>query len=235
MAVLPPPTEPFTPDSVAWANYFLELSKIEITAAPLDARYLVATSNGDLTNDVNLGLLSTGLVFLTVAAGIATPSTVTLVSLLRGGTGADLSATGGTGQVVRQDSAGGALTVGALTAADLAGLSGTYTPNLTNVTNLAASTAYECQYVQVGSVVTVSGLVDVDPTAAGACELGLSLPVASNFTAVEQCAGAGVSAVVAGFSAAVLADATNNRAALQWVAVDTANRQMAFTYTYRIL
>ena len=32
---------------------------------------------------------------------------------------------------------------------------------------MAASTAYTCQYLKVGSVVTVSGRVDIDPTGAG--------------------------------------------------------------------
>lgn len=41
------------------------------------------------------------------------------LALARGGTGADLSATGGSGQVLKQNSAGGAITVSALTASDL--------------------------------------------------------------------------------------------------------------------
>lgn len=41
------------------------------------------------------------------------------VPLARGGTGADLSATGGSGQYVKQNSAGGVLTVGAIAAGDL--------------------------------------------------------------------------------------------------------------------
>lgn len=49
----------------------------------------------------------------------ATKITTGTLALARGGTGADLSATGGAGQVVKQASAGGALTVGALTPAEL--------------------------------------------------------------------------------------------------------------------
>jgi hypothetical protein len=41
------------------------------------------------------------------------------LGLARGGSGADFSATGGAGQVVKQTSAGGALTVGALTASEM--------------------------------------------------------------------------------------------------------------------
>jgi len=76
MAILPTPTEPFTPDSVAWQNYFLSIdASLPANIPPIDARYLTATANPSLTNDVNLGALVTGFLFATVAAGIAVPST----------------------------------------------------------------------------------------------------------------------------------------------------------------
>lgn len=112
---------------------------------------------------------------------------------------------------------------------------GQYTPTLTNVANVAASTAYQCQYLRVGGTVFVSGLVDVDPTAVGAVQLGISLPVASNFGAVEDCAGVAASSGVAGQSAAIAGDAANNRAEMQWVAVDVANRPMYFTFGYQVI
>ena len=114
-------------------------------------------------------------------------------------------------------------------------LSGTYTPTLTNVTNLTASTAYQCQYSQVGTVVTVSGKVDVDPTAAVATELGISLPIASNLATAQNCGGVAFAAAVAGQGAAILADAANDRASMQWVAADLANRSMHFTFQYVVI
>lgn len=111
----------------------------------------------------------------------------------------------------------------------------TYTPTLTNTTNIAASTAYSCQYVRVGNFVTVSGRVDVDPTAAGQVVLGISLPVASNFANANELGGAAASPAVAGQSAALLADAANDRATMEWIAVDVANRAMYFTFSYRII
>lgn len=114
-------------------------------------------------------------------------------------------------------------------------VSGTYTPTLTGVTNVAASTAYQCQYIRVGAVVTVSGKVDVDPTAAVATQLGISLPVASNLGALEDCAGTAAAPAVAGQSAAIYADITNDRAQMEWVAVDLANRSMYFTFTYEVI
>lgn len=113
--------------------------------------------------------------------------------------------------------------------------SGTYTPVFTNVTNLDSSFANLCAYTQVGTIVTVSGRVDLDPTAAGDVELGISLPVASDFTNNMQCAGVAFCNSVAGFGAAILSDATNNRASLRFVAVDTSNRLMMFVFQYQVL
>lgn len=120
---------------------------------------------------------------------------------------------------------------------DLAGQtdSGTYTPTLTNVANLDGSTAYACQWLRVGNVVTVSGRVDADPTAAGAVQLGVSLPIASNLANARECAGTAVAPGVAGLCAAVVGDATNDRAEFQWIAVDTTNQAFYFSFTYQII
>lgn len=123
--------------SVAWSNYLLALEEsVVINAAPIDAQYWVSTSNAQLTNERNLGALTTGYVYITVAAGQATPSSVAaipsgdltgIVALANGGTGADLSATGGASQVVQQASAGGVFTVGQLAMSAIAGQGTTQT------------------------------------------------------------------------------------------------------------
>jgi hypothetical protein len=131
-------------------------------------------------------------------------------------------------------SGGSANFAGNLSAPNLT--SGTYTPTLTNVANLDSSTAYECQYMRVGNTVTVSGKVSVDPTlAATSTQLGISLPVASNFGAQEDCAGAAFASGVAGQGAAILADSTNDRAQLQFISGDVTNQAMYFTFTYQII
>lgn len=113
---------------------------------------------------------------------------------------------------------------------------GTYTPTLTNVANLDGSTAYSCQYVRIGSFVHVTGRVDVNPTApAAATRLGISLPIASDLVATGQLAGTAFSSAIAGQGAAVIADATNNRAQMEWVSGDVTNQDMHFTFSYRVL
>ncbi len=113
--------------------------------------------------------------------------------------------------------------------------SGRYTPVLSNVLNLDSSAAFECQYMQVGSVVTVSGRVDIDPTAPGTTQLSISLPVPSNFVKAEDCAGAAACPSIAGQSASIQGSAGTNHALMQWVAVDITLQSMFFTFTYSVL
>jgi len=112
--------------------------------------------------------------------------------------------------------------------------SGTYTPTLTNVTNIAASTAYECQYLRVGNTVTVSGKVDMDVTIGAASELGMSLPIASAMTAEENLGGTASSPAAASLVSAVRADATNDRAAFVFTAISLTNDSYWFEFTYQI-
>lgn len=113
---------------------------------------------------------------------------------------------------------------------------GNYSPTLTAVANVAASTAYSCQYLRVGSTVTVSGRVDIDPTSATTeTVLGISLPVASNFGASEDCGGVAWAPDPSN-GAAILADAANNRAQLQYfTTADIANRGFWFTFSYEVI
>lgn len=115
-------------------------------------------------------------------------------------------------------------------------ISGTYTPTLTNVANVAASTAYSCQYQRVGAVVTVSGKIDIDVTATSTVtQVGLTLPVASNLANNNECAGTAVAQAVQGLSGVILGDATNNRAQVEYISTDLANQTMFFHFTYRII
>lgn len=120
--------------------------------------------------------------------------------------------------------------------------SGTYTATLTNVTNVANSSGGQSVWVRVGNVVTVSGTALIDPTAANtSTELGVSLPIASGFTATTDCLGvattdnhpAGGDIGVA--SARVLADATNDRASIQFVSNDSLSAQSySWTFQYEV-
>lgn len=224
--------------NVLWSNFFLALENALATAAaPADAQYWVSTANTDLTNDRNLGLLTTGYVKITVAAAIATPSSVATIPVGEGGTGANLSATGGASQVLKQASAGAVVTVGTLASTDISGLaSGVYTPTLTNVANIAASTAYECQYLRTGTTVCVSGKVDVDPTlTATSTQLGITLPIASNIGTAQDCAGTAFAPAIISQGAAILGDVANDRAQMEFISGDVTNQAFFFVFEYSII
>ena len=114
--------------------------------------------------------------------------------------------------------------------------SGTYTPTLTNVTNVAASTARLCQWTRVGNVVTVSGQLDIDLTATLlASEVGMSLPIASALTTAYQLGGT-ANAVAFQANWAIQADAANDRAQFKSTGiVDVANDTYTFSFTYEVL
>lgn len=114
--------------------------------------------------------------------------------------------------------------------------SGTYTPTLTNILNISASTAYVCQYMQIGNVVTVSGKFDIDPTTASSLvRLGISLPNSTNFTADHQAGGTGTNVTVLGYTGPIIADPTNDRLEFAInVSTDVSNLSYYFTVTYLI-
>jgi hypothetical protein len=114
--------------------------------------------------------------------------------------------------------------------------SGTYTPTLTNVANVAVSVAGVCQWIRVGNVVTVSGQVQVDPTAGTTfTEVDMSFPIASNITTASQAAGVSTNSTTLGQFATVIGDPTNDRAALLFTSdAGAANAVWYFHYTYLV-
>lgn len=114
--------------------------------------------------------------------------------------------------------------------------SGTYTPTLYNITNIATSTAYACQWMRVGNVVTVSGRVDITASGNGLTELGITLPVASAFNAPSQseCAGTAYD-IINPQGAIIVADGINARARLQFLATGPNNHHFWFSFTYVVV
>lgn len=111
---------------------------------------------------------------------------------------------------------------------------GTYTPTLTNTTNIAASAVTGAfQYARIANIVIVGGNITIDPTAAGATDLGISIPIASNFTGVTDASGSGTAQstnTVGNF----VADAANDRVAMTFQAVSLANVSWRVMFMYEI-
>ena len=112
--------------------------------------------------------------------------------------------------------------------------SGTHTSTLTNGTNVSSSTASSGQYMRIGNVVTYSFRVEVTATGAGATELGISLPVASDFSANGEAAAATTS-VTSHVPGVVIADGTNDRLSLQFTATGAGSLTFYCTITYRVV
>lgn len=111
--------------------------------------------------------------------------------------------------------------------------SGTYTPTLTAVTNVASSIPSACQYVRVGNVVTFSGSITVAATSGGSfIEIRLSLPIGSNFSAQSQCGG---TAFNGSNSAYLRADTTTDEAHMIGTPTGTASLVYFFSATYVIV
>lgn len=123
---------------------------------------------------------------------------------------------------------------GSFTISTGAVLSGVYTPTITNGTNVAGSTAFQCQWMRVGNVVTVSGQVNIDPTLASTNTIiNMTLPVATDLAAVQDLCGVGVNS--AGPEVAMIRGATaTDDARFDWVPTSTANTGIIFTFTYLI-
>lgn len=116
---------------------------------------------------------------------------------------------------------------------------GSYTPSLTNTTNVAASVAHPTRWTRIGNLVHVSGQVEIDPTEASGTftQLDISLPVASNFT--SQYDGDGTANIIATTTAggmALRAEAATDVMNFYWWA-DAANAGstgFVFQFDYEI-
>jgi hypothetical protein len=116
--------------------------------------------------------------------------------------------------------------------------SGTYTPTLTNTTNIATSTANSNQYMRVGNTVTVSGSVTVDATTAGAnTQLRMSLPISSTFSGGNNLGGTGasISSGAYGNSMAIFAETGTNTAEFRWLPTLATAQIYNFTFTYQVI
>lgn len=114
--------------------------------------------------------------------------------------------------------------------------SGTYTPTLTNTTNVAASTPHVTQWMRVGNVVTVAGNVTITATASATNTiLGMSLPVASNITGDENLGGCAQNTTAGDQpSVSISGGASTDTALFQFTPNTTSARTYSFTFTYLV-
>jgi hypothetical protein len=74
--------------------------------------------------------------------------------------------------------------------------SGTYTPTITESTNIASSSLHAASYVRIGSMVHVAIMATIDTTTGSSASIiKFSLPFSSDITAFSDVIGAGASTV----------------------------------------
>jgi len=116
--------------------------------------------------------------------------------------------------------------------------SGTYTPTLTGVANMASLTPVECQYMRIGNVVTVSGGCTIGFTTAGAyAQLSISLPISSTFADSSDCGGSitiNTTTSNRGYGS-IAATASGADASARIYPEHTTARGYNFIFTYRII
>jgi hypothetical protein len=214
------------------------------------ASYWTSTAEPGLSNETNMGALPEGWVYQTVAAGVATPVT----SQMMAGFISDPAALTGTNDVNVTITLTGFPTNALLRAVTAtmgwtgilsAARGGTgayhptqqYTPTALNLGNVTSTTHYPCQFLQVGRVVTVSGQIDIYPTAAGVWTvLGIEVPIPSLFTGGQQCCGT-AAAPGGGLFGGFIADNSSGagRANLMFVSNSTTGAAWFFQFTYLVL
>ena len=113
---------------------------------------------------------------------------------------------------------------------------GVWSPTTNNIANLDSSSAGEGQYMRVGNTVTGSVLLTVDPTAAAtSTQLELDLPVASNFGATSDAAGACGGDDLVSEVAGIRADATSNEIEVLWVTTSLASHEISCSFSYQVI
>lgn len=129
--------------------------------------------------------------------------------------------------------------VDAATGGGLTLAAGVYTPTLTGVANVDAVVVQgaDWPYMRVGNVVTVSGQINIDPTAATTTTtVRVSLPVASNFANSNTgLAGTMVETGGTGDVGAIRPDPTNDEAQIVYVPAGTGAKSFSVIFTYTII
>jgi len=118
--------------------------------------------------------------------------------------------------------------------------SGTYSPTPTNLSNIDSFSAFDCQWMRVGDVVTVSCGGTMNMTAQGRIDFQTPLPIATDLTSSNHLAGGGICSTTrlgsgAGAAAGgVFANTGNDTASFAGYSHATANEDCFWSYTYRL-
>lgn len=111
--------------------------------------------------------------------------------------------------------------------------SGIYTPTLTAAANVAASTPSAIQWIRVGNIVTMGGQLNIQPSSAANCVIDMSIPVSSNFTAVND-AGGSFNCTTVNQHGGIYAETSADRLELRFLATNAGNLVFCFQAIYTV-
>ena len=157
----------------------------------------------------NIGAATGTSLALTGLATVGTTLGVTGVSTLTGGATVPTSAVGNV-------------------------FSSTYTPTITIVANVSATTATVTSFCRVGNFVTVAGEFNIDPIAVGYAEVQLTLPVASTFISSRQLGGVGAEWST-NTALSITCDTSTYKARFLMTAINVANQTITFQFGYLVV
>jgi hypothetical protein len=113
-------------------------------------------------------------------------------------------------------------------------VSGVYTPTLTNLSNVDASTALECFYWRIGPMVFVRGACEIDATStASDVQLQISFPLPSTLAVFTDCKGFLIEyGSPRGDGGSVIGDASLTQAVAVFRPAINTNRTVIFDFVY---
>lgn len=122
-------------------------------------------------------------------------------------------------------------------------VAGTWTPTLTNGTNISSSSNDECRYQRIGSIVFFQGTITFSMSGTGTGQLDISIPVASNFSAITDATGVTMGTnstmddqVQGVYGEGIIkADTTNDRLICKISTNSSGPRKLIFQGSYRII
>ena len=116
--------------------------------------------------------------------------------------------------------------------------SGTYTPTITDSLNIDSTVLYGAHYTRINNIVTVSIMTTVDFSVGGSLSIiGLTIPVASDFTNQNDVVGSAISDLEQNGSnraGRCVADIGDNKVYLRITHSGSGNHYVAINFTYEI-
>jgi hypothetical protein len=115
--------------------------------------------------------------------------------------------------------------------------SGSYTPTVFQNANCTGASAQVTQYARIGDRVFGSGVVQFSVTSSATItQLGISIPIASDFSGTGNASGTASTALLGVNHGAVLyADSANNRLTLDFTSTGTGGVVFYFTFIYQVI